>query len=60
MILFFCFLCDIKWWSNGETDEWVEFWWFWPNDLPDDIYKRHRDRILNFFEDKNKIVMEKR
>ena len=55
----FCFLCDIIWWTIWETDEWSEFWWFWCKDLPDNIIDRHKDRIINFFNDKNKLVMNK-
>lgn len=54
-----CFLCDIIWWTVWETDEWSEFWWFWASNLPDNLYKSHRYRVLNFFEDKNNLAMKK-
>ena len=57
--LVFCFLCDVIWWIIWETDEWSEFWWFWFDNLPDNIYKRHKERILDFFEDKNTLIMKK-
>ena len=57
--IIFCFLCDIVWWTIWETDESCEFWWFWVNNLPDDIYKRHQERILDFFENKDRLITKK-
>lgn len=57
--LIFCFSCDIVWWTMWETDESCEFWWFWCENLPDNIYKRHKDRIINFLKNKNRFVMDK-
>ena len=57
--LIFCFSCDIIWGTIWNTDESSEFWWFWLDNLPDNIFKRHKDRIIKFLKNKDTIVMDK-
>ena len=57
--LIFCFSCDIIWGNIWNTDESSEFWWFWLDNLPDNLFKRHKDRIIKFLKDKDTIVMDK-
>ena len=57
--LIFCFSCDIIWGTIWNTDESSEFWWFWYDNLPDNLFKRHMDRIVKFLKDKDTLVMDK-
>lgn len=55
----FCFHCSIVWWKLTKTNESSDFWRFWLDNMPENIIRRHKERILNFLNNPENIVLVK-
>lgn len=56
--ILFAFLCEITGGTPITTNECIEMRYFYPNELPSNIPRRHREIILDYLEDTESIMMK--